>query len=79
MRMEKLNGLSDAEVKKRIEEGKVNSASGDKLKSNWQIVRDNVCTLFNLLNFLIFIALVLVQAWSNLVFILIIIFIIKTA
>ena len=73
MRMEKLNGLSDAEVKKRIEEGKVNSASGDKLKSNWQIVRDNVCTLFNLFNLIIAIALACVQAYSNMVFILIII------
>ena len=73
MRMEKLNGLSDEEVKKRIEEGKVNSASGDKLKSNWQIVRDNVCTLFNLFNLIIAIALACVQAYSNMVFILIII------
>ena len=71
--MEKINGLSDAEVKKRIEEGKVNSASGDKLKSNWQIVRDNVCTLFNLFNLIIAIALACVQAYSNMVFILIII------
>lgn len=66
-------GLSDEEVQERISQGKVNGVSKPASKSYGQIVKDNVCTLFNLLNFLIFIALVLVQAWSNLVFILIII------
>lgn len=66
-------GLNDKEVNERIVEGKVNGVSKPASKSYGQIVKDNVCTLFNLLNFLIFIALVLVQAWSNLVFILIII------
>ena len=42
-------------------------------KTTAQIVKDNVCTVFNLLNFLIALALLLVQAWSNMLFILIII------
>lgn len=35
-------------------------------------MKENIFTLFNLLNFLIAIALALVGAWSNMVFILII-------
>ena len=71
--MEKINGLSDQEVKKRIEEGKVNNSNTDNLKSNWEIIRDNVFTLFNLFNLIIAVALGCVQAYSNMVFILIII------
>ena len=41
-------------------------------KSTRQIVKDNVCTLFNLFNLLIAVALACVGAWSNLFFILII-------
>lgn len=37
-----------------------------------QILKDNICTLFNLLNFIIAVALALVGAWSNLLFFLII-------
>ena len=61
-------GLSNEEVAKRASEGKVNGISKPASKTYGQIIKDNVCTLFNLLNFLIFVALVLVQAWSNLVF-----------
>ena len=71
--MEDIKGLSTEEVKKRIEEGKVNDSHTDNLKSNWQIVRDNVCTLFNLFNLIIAIALACVHAYTNMVFILIII------
>lgn len=38
-------------------------------KTTAQIFRDNICTLFNLLNLLIAIALVCVHAWSNLFFV----------
>lgn len=38
-------------------------------KSTAQIFRDNICTLFNLLNLLIAIALICVHAWSNLFFV----------
>lgn len=38
-------------------------------KTTGQIIKENLCTLFNLLNFLIAIALVSVHAWSNLFFI----------
>ena len=42
-------------------------------KTTGQILKDNICTLFNLFNFLIAIALACVGAWTNLFFILIII------
>ena len=71
--MEKINGLNSEEVRKRIEEGKINSSNTNNLKSNWEIVRDNVCTLFNLFNLIIAISLACVHAYSNMVFILIII------
>ena len=41
-------------------------------KTTGQILKENLCTLFNLLNLLIAIALACVHAWSNLFFILII-------
>ncbi len=41
-------------------------------KTTSQILKDNICTLFNLLNFIIAVALALVGAWSNLLFFLII-------
>ncbi len=71
--MSSISGLTDEEVKKRIEEGKINNSNTNNLKSNWQIVRDNVCTLFNLFNLIIAVALACVHAYTNMVFILIII------
>ena len=71
--MEKFRGLTAEEVRKRVEEGKINSSNTNNLKSNWEIVRDNVCTLFNLFNLIIAISLACVHAYSNMVFILIII------
>ena len=68
-----INGLTTEEVQKRIAEGKTNTSNTDNLKSNWQIVKDNVFTLFNLFNFLIAVALGCVQAYTNMIFILIII------
>lgn len=37
-------------------------------KTTGQIIRENLCTVFNLLNFLIALSLALVKAWSNLLF-----------
>ena len=71
--MNNLKGLSSQEVKERIEKGQVNSSNTNNLKSNWQIVRDNVFTLFNLFNLIIAIALACVHAYTNMIFILIII------
>lgn len=66
-------GLSQQEVQERIQKGLVNGTTKPVSKTYKQIFKDNICTLFNLLNFIIFIALVCVQAWSNLIFMAIII------
>ena len=66
---DKLSGLSSAEVKKRQQQGLTNNFSEKASNSNWDIIKRNVFTLFNLLNFAIAIALALVGAWSNLVFV----------
>ncbi len=71
--MENLKGLTTEEVNKRIENGQVNVSNTNNLKSNWEIARDNICTLFNLFNFIIAIALACVHAYTNMIFILIII------
>ena len=56
----------------RVAEDLVNHNSTVPTKSVACIIRDNVCTLFNLFNVCIAIALALVGAWSNMLFILII-------
>ena len=73
MEKEELNGLTEKQVENRINEGKVNKVEDDKTRTNWEIIRDNVCTLFNLFNLLIAIALISVQAYTNLAYMLIII------
>ena len=67
--MEKeLKGLTSEEVEQRIKEGKVNVYENQNLKTNGQIIKDNVCTLFNLFNLIIAIALACVHAYTNMVF-----------
>ena len=72
MKEEKYKGLSQKEVDELISQGKVNVSNNNNLKSNWQIIKDNVCTLFNLYNLLIAIALLAVGAYTNTFFFLII-------
>ena len=66
-------GLSNEQVEKKKEAGKQNIQTKTITKSIKQILKDNICTTFNLLNIMIAIALALVGAWSNMLFILIII------
>lgn len=66
-------GLSSRQVQERIDNGLVNGVSTSASKTYYQIFKENICTLFNLLNFLIFTALVMVKAWSNIIFMVIII------
>ena len=65
-------GLTEAEARQMRETGGGNTPPPPITKSAGQIIRENVCTLFNLFNVLIAIALAWVGAWSNLLFILII-------
>lgn len=70
---EQLSGLSAREVEERRAGGDGGTESAKITKTKSQIVRENVCTLFNFLNFLIAFLLFLVGAYSNMVFISIII------
>ena len=73
MDKDELKGLTDEQVLQRIENGQINKVEDDKTRTNWEIIRDNVCTLFNLFNLLIAIALISVKAYTNLAYMLIII------
>ena len=65
----KLLGLSDEEVQQRINDGLLNKSATVKTKSIKRIFYDNICTLFNLINVILFVMLLLVGSYKNLLFI----------
>ncbi len=67
-----ITGLSSQEVEKLKKEGKVQSKQQSITKTNAQIFKENIFTLFNLLNFVIAIMLFVVGAYTNMFFIVII-------
>ena len=67
-----LSGLTSKQVQIKRENGRQNIAPEKVTKPVRQILKDNICTLFNLFNILIALSLALVGAWSNMLFILII-------
>ncbi|MBQ3330575.1 MAG: HAD-IC family P-type ATPase, partial [Ruminococcus sp.] len=69
-----LRGLTEEEVLQRMREGKVNAASTVKTKSIKRIFIDNICTVFNGINVLLFILLMLVGSYKNLLFIGVVLF-----
>lgn len=71
-------GLTNEQVQERILKGQTNAVSNTNVKTIWSIIRENVFTFFNILCFIVFAALVTVnilykQAWSNILFMVIII------
>lgn len=66
------SGLTYSQVQSKKQQGKQNVQPEKATKSTGQILKSNICTLFNLFNLLIAVALALVGAWSNMLFILII-------
>lgn len=64
-----IKGLSSVEVDKRIKDGKINISENLKTKSIKRIFYDNIVTLFNLINIVLFVALLLVGSYKNLLFI----------
>jgi cation-transporting ATPase E len=66
-------GLTNEQVKQKIKNGLINTVLEDVTKSNFDIIKDNVFTLFNALNFVIGIALLAVGAISNMFYLVIII------
>lgn len=65
-------GLSEDQVAARVRDGLVNRGTDVKTKSYGRILRDNLCTLFNLMNFALAALVILVGSYKNATFILII-------
>lgn len=62
------HGLSAQQVASRTQAGLVNHDTDIPTKSIGRIVRDNVCTLFNLINAILAVAVLLVGSYKNLLF-----------
>lgn len=71
-KLSSLTGLTGRQVEAKKAQGRQNILPESAAKPTGQILRENICTLFNLFNVLIAIALALVGAWSNMLFILVI-------
>ena len=65
-------GLTAAEVEQRIAEGKVNVNTDLKTKSVRELVLENVITLFNLINLVLAVLVIITGAWKNLTFLFIV-------
>ena len=63
-----LSGLTEAEAARRLAAGQGNAAAKDDGRTPLQIVAKNLFTWFNLLNVLLALALALVGAWRNMLF-----------
>lgn len=68
MSKEILTGLSQKEVKARVQKGLVNEVTVSTEKTTWQIIQSNVFTYFNVIFFVLAVLLVIVQSWNNLLF-----------
>jgi cation-transporting ATPase E len=55
-----LNGLTHSEVQQRIEQGQVNQAEENLLKSDKEIIKENTINIFNILNFVLAVFVLLV-------------------
>ena len=71
--MNRITGLTQKEIQERKQRGLCNLTQRSITKTKTQIFKENICTLFNALNVLIAIALALVGAWTNIIFIVIIV------
>lgn len=70
--MNEVKGLTNQQIQEQIKLGHVNISPKPLVKSHWQIFCEHIFTLFNAYNFIIACALVYVQAWSSLFFVLIV-------
>lgn len=64
-------GLNMEQVKRRIKSGKVNRVSKSTSKTIPQILRTNLFTLFNLINFVLAMMLIWVKSYENTVFVIV--------
>lgn len=67
-----LTGLTEAEVKQRLKDGRCNRGQEAKTKSKGQIIREHTLTLFNLLNLFLALAVVSVGSYKNITFMIIV-------
>ncbi len=61
-------GLTSSEVAERVAKGEVNVNTELKTKSVKELVAENTCTLFNLINLILAVLVILTGAWKNLTF-----------
>ena len=66
--VDSVNGLSNSQVEKRIEDGATNIESKLSSKSIPKIFRDNCFTLFNLINIILAICIISVGSYKNVLF-----------
>ena len=66
--MPSYTGLTAAEVEARRAAGKTNQPPRSQTKTTGEIVRDNVCTYFNLVFLVLAVMLALVRSWLNMGF-----------
>jgi len=66
------DGLTSEQVAEQVAAGNKNDAPNKITKTTWEIIKDNVFTLFNLYNVIIAVCLAAVGAYTNLFFIFII-------
>lgn len=66
--MKEINGLSSSEVNIRIKKGQVNYDTTAPSKSVKQILIENTFTLFNFINLILGIAIIIVGSYKNLLF-----------
>ena len=70
---ESLHGLTAAEVAERVERGEVNLNMELKTKSVRELVLENLLTLFNLINVILAILVIIAGSWKNLTFLAIVV------
>ena len=69
----KILGLSSKEVEQRVQAGDVNVDAGVKTRSVKQIIRENVCTLFNLVNVILTCLVLITGSFKNMLFMIVIV------
>lgn len=70
---DKKNGLTLEEVEKRRAEGKVNAAIDNGSKTNGDIVRENICTYFNLIFAVLTVLTIIAGSFRDLTFLIVIV------
>ena len=66
--MPSYHGLTAAEVETRRAAGQTNQPPRSQTKTTGEIVRDNICTYFNLVFLVLAVMLALVRSWLNMGF-----------